>query len=69
MKMNAVDWIAWVLTVVGGLNWGLVGALNFDLVATIFGAESTISKVVYVLVGLGALYVLATVGSKVGGKK
>jgi hypothetical protein len=58
MKMNALDWIAWILVVIGGLNWGLWGALNFNLVDSIFGVGSTASSVVYVLVGLGALWML-----------
>lgn len=58
-KLNAVDWLALVLVIVGGLNWGLVGLLDFDLVATIFGDMSTLSRVVYGLVGLSALYVAA----------
>lgn len=57
-KMNALDWIAIVLVIVGGLNWGLVGLLNFDLVATILGAMSTLSRIVYVLVGLSAIYMI-----------
>ncbi len=57
-KLSALDWTALVLTVVGGLNWGLVGFLNFDLVAALFGAMSMLSRVVYVLVGLSALYLL-----------
>jgi hypothetical protein len=54
--MKSLDVIAAVLLVVGGLNWGLVGAANFDLVATIFGAMSPLSRVVYLLVGLAAVY-------------
>jgi hypothetical protein len=42
--------------VIGGLNWGLVGILNFDLVATIFGAGSVLASVVYSLVGLAAIW-------------
>jgi len=57
MKLNVIDWIAMVLVIVGGLNWGLVGLANFDLVATLFGAMSVLSRVVYVLVGLSAIYV------------
>lgn len=60
MKMNALDWIAVVLVIVGGLNWGLVGIFNFDLVATIFGDMSTLSRVVYTLVGLSAVWMLVT---------
>ncbi len=55
-KLNVLDWLALVLVIVGGLNWGLVGAMNFDLVATIFGDMSGLSRIVYVLVGLSAVY-------------
>ncbi len=58
-KFNAFDWIALVLVIVGGLNWGLVGILKFDLVATIFGDMSALSRVVYALVGLAAVYLAA----------
>lgn len=61
-KLNALDWIALVLVVVGGLNWALVGLFSFDLVATIFGDMSVLSRIVYVLVGLSAVYVLASFG-------
>ena len=54
--MNGLDWIALVLMIVGGINWGLVGLLNVDLVASIFGSMTTASRVVYALVGLAALY-------------
>lgn len=56
--MKAVYAIALVLLIVGGLNWGLVGLLGFDVVATLFGAGSMVSSVVYVLVGLSALFVV-----------
>jgi uncharacterized membrane protein YuzA (DUF378 family) len=52
--------LALILVIIGGLNWGLVGLLGFDLVATLFGTMSMISKVVYVLVGLSAVYMLFT---------
>lgn len=55
-KLNVLDVIALVLVIIGGLNWGLVGLLKFDLVAAIFGDMSAISTVVYCLVGLAALY-------------
>ena len=54
--MKNLDLVATILLVVGGLNWGLVGAANFDLVAAIFGPMSPLSRIVYVLVGLAALY-------------
>jgi uncharacterized membrane protein YuzA (DUF378 family) len=55
--MKALKMIAIVLVIVGGLNWGLVGLFNFDLVAAIFGAMSSLSRIVYDLVGLAAIYV------------
>ncbi|MDD5099054.1 MAG: DUF378 domain-containing protein [Candidatus Colwellbacteria bacterium] len=56
--MKALKVIALILVVVGGLNWGLVGFFGFDLVAAIFGAMSALSRVVYALVGLSAVYML-----------
>lgn len=57
-KMSSLDWICLVLVIIGGLNWGLVGLVNFDLVAALFGAMSIVSRIVYDLVGLSALYML-----------
>lgn len=54
--MKITDVIAAILVIVGGLNWGLVGLFSFDLVATIFGDMSIVSRIVYVLVGVAALY-------------
>lgn len=54
--MKKLDVVAAILLVVGGLNWGLVGAAQFDLVATLFGEMSPLSRLVYVLVGVSALY-------------
>ena len=48
--------VALVLIIVGGLNWGLVGALDFNLVDALFGEGSLLSRVVYILVGLSAVY-------------
>ena len=57
-NMGLLNLIAGVLLVIGGLNWGLVGLLDFDLVATIFGDMSAISRLVYVMVGLSAVLML-----------
>jgi len=51
--------VALILVVIGGLNWGLVGLLGLDLVATLFGAMSVVTKLVYILVGASAVYVAA----------
>jgi len=56
--MKVIYPIAIVLLVVGGLNWGLVGLLNLDVVAALFGAGSIIASIIYVLVGLSALFVV-----------
>ncbi|MDH4211640.1 MAG: DUF378 domain-containing protein [candidate division WOR-3 bacterium] len=58
MKLSILDWIALILLIVGGLNWGLVGLFGFDLVAAIFGPMSIISRIVYTLVGLSAIYLI-----------
>jgi uncharacterized protein len=55
---NPVDLIALILVIVGGLNWGLVGLFEFDLVAAIFGEMSALSRIIYILVGLAALYMI-----------
>lgn len=57
--MKTIDVLVALLLVVGGLNWGLVGFLNFDLVASIFGDMSLVSRLVYVVVGFCALYQVA----------
>ncbi|MGF9693329.1 MULTISPECIES: DUF378 domain-containing protein [unclassified Rhizobium] len=57
--MRALNIITLLLIIVGGLNWLLVGLFNFDLVATIFGGQdTTLATIVYVLVGLSALWQL-----------
>ena len=61
--MKAVNVVVLVLLVVGGLNWGLIGFFDYNLVDALFGEGSALSRVVYALVGLAALwevYVLAT---------
>jgi len=55
MMKNVLDMVAMVLVLIGGLNWGLVGAFNFNLVETIFGS-GVVSMVVYILVGISAIY-------------
>ena len=66
MKMSAMDWIVWVLVFVGALNWGLVGAFDFNLVKVIFGDMTTLARIVYVLVGLAAVWSLFSVFMKSG---
>ena len=58
VRYGPLDWISMILLIVGGLNWGLVGLFNLDLVATLFGPLSLVSRVVYILVGLAAIYAI-----------
>jgi uncharacterized membrane protein YuzA (DUF378 family) len=52
-----MDTIALILSIIGSLNWGLVGIFKFDLVAWIFGGQaSTVSRIIYTLVGLAGLW-------------
>ena len=57
MKMSTLDYIGWVLVVVGALNWGLIGAFNFNLVTMLFGV-GMLTQWVYILFGLAGLYSL-----------
>jgi uncharacterized protein len=57
-KMSAMDWVAMILLVIGGLNWGLIGLFKFNLVSAILGDMSAVSRIVYVLVGLSALWMI-----------
>ena len=60
MQKSTIGWVVGLLLVVGGLNWGLVGLFNLDVVATVFGGTAALgSKVVYVLIGAAASYKLA----------
>ena len=55
MYNKTLDMIAMILLIIGGLNWGLVGALNINVVTWIFGM-SMVTNLIYILVGLSALY-------------
>lgn len=52
--------LAFIIMAVGGLNWLLVGVADFDLVATLFGAGSTLAKAVYILVGIATIAEILT---------
>lgn len=54
--MKVIDTIALVLIIIGAINWGLVGLFNFNLVDTIFGTMSVISRIIYTLVGISGLW-------------
>jgi uncharacterized protein len=54
--MKSIDVIVSVLLIIGGLNWGLIGFFHFDLVTAIFGPMSLVSRIIYAIVGLCAIY-------------
>lgn len=56
--LSVLGWVAMGLLIVGGINWGLIGFFGFDLVAAIFGPMSVVSRIVYALVGLSAIYTI-----------
>jgi uncharacterized protein len=56
MKKDVLSWITIILVIIGAINWGLIGALQFDLVNTIFGSIAWLERVIYVLVGLAGLW-------------
>lgn len=62
-----MDTLSLILVIIGALNWGLIGLLNFDLVAAIFGQQSLLSRIVYSLVGLAGLYSITfLMGNRIG---
>ncbi len=64
MKMSTMDWIASILVIIGGLNWGLVGFFNYNLVDGIFGVETAVTRVIYALVGLATLWMIMMMSKK-----
>lgn len=63
-----MDTLALVLVIIGAINWGLIGLLNFDLVATIFGGQTALlSRIIYSLVGIAGLYSITfLMGNRLG---
>ncbi len=60
MRMNFLDVLAYLLVIIGGINWGLIGFFDYNLVDSIFGAGSAPSRIIYGAVGLAAVYLLFT---------
>lgn len=56
--MKIIDTIALVLVIIGAINWGLIGLFNFNLVETIFGGFSVLSRIIYILVGASGLWTI-----------
>lgn len=64
MEKNTLDWVALILVIIGGVNWGLIGLFSFDLVSTVIGyipylgTFPWVLKIIYILVGLSAVYMI-----------
>lgn len=54
--------VAFILVIVGGINWGLFGAFGFDFVDYVFGGFPTVAEIIYVLIGVSAVYLAVTHG-------
>ena len=54
--MKTLDTIALILVVIGGINWGLIGFFQFNLVGSLFGNVSMITRIIYSLVGIASIY-------------
>ena len=62
MGGKAMDYLALIISVIGAVNWGLIGLFRFNLVSWIFGDMSWISRIIYVVVGICGLYLLSFLG-------
>ncbi|MFG6328584.1 MAG: DUF378 domain-containing protein [Lachnospiraceae bacterium] len=60
--MKVIDYILLTLVIIGAINWGLIGFLNFDLVRVVFGDMSLFSRIIYAAVGIGGLYAISYYG-------
>jgi hypothetical protein len=61
LKLNTIGWVSLILVLVGAVNWGLIGIFQFDLVGTLFGEMSGLSRIIYALVGISAVYMVVEV--------
>lgn len=59
-KKSVVDWIAYILVIIGALNWGLVGlgGSSWDIISLLFGSISTLATIIYILIGLSGLWMI-----------
>ncbi|MCI8750287.1 MAG: DUF378 domain-containing protein [Lachnospiraceae bacterium] len=60
--MKVIDYVLLTLVIIGAINWGLIGFLDFDLVRVIFGDMSLLSRIIYAAVGIGGLYAISYYG-------
>ncbi|MDD3222237.1 MAG: DUF378 domain-containing protein [Clostridia bacterium] len=58
MERNWLDIVSLILIIIGAINWGLIGFFNLDLVSTIFGTMSMITRIIFAVVGIAGIYSL-----------
>ena len=56
--MKVIDKIALVLVIIGAIVWGIIGIFNFNVVDAIFGIDSIVSRIIYILVGISGLWAI-----------
>lgn len=66
-RFGALDWTVITLTIIGALNWGLVGLFNFNLVEAIFGSFTLVTRIIYTIIAICGLYLIYTT-SKIGNR-
>jgi len=59
---KGLDYTALTVVIIGSINWGLIGFLNFNLVSYLFGSSSMLSKIIYAAVGICGLYLISVYG-------
>lgn len=59
MHNKVLDCIALTIVIIGAVNWGLIGFFDFNLVATVFGSMSWLSRIIYAIVGICGLYLIS----------
>lgn len=60
--MKALDYTVLTIILIGAINWGLIGFFDFDLVSSVFGQMSMLTRIIYGLVGIGGLYAISYYG-------
>lgn len=63
-NLNTFDWIALLLLIIGGINWGMIGLFNIDLVSTLFGDMTMLTRTIYTIVSVSALYTIYILTTK-----
>lgn len=59
MKNTSLDATALTLSIIGAVNWGLIGLFKFDLVAFLFGSMTLLSRIIYTIVGICGIYLIS----------